>query len=83
MPQERWPTDAESLAELKAGWSEPYGDRYQEIVFVGQDMDRAAIEADLQRCLLTPAETRLGMDGWHALPDPFPQWQRMDELEEA
>ena len=83
VPRERWPTDAESLARLKAGWSEPYGDRYQEIVLIGQNMDRAAIEAGLQRCLLTPAEIRLGMDAWSALPDPFPQWQRMDELEEA
>jgi len=48
VPKERWPTDAASLAEVKAGWSEPYGDRYQELVFIGQDMDQAAIEADLK-----------------------------------
>jgi G3E family GTPase len=83
VPQERWPTDAESLAELKEGWSEPYGDRYQEIVFIGQDMDRAAIEADLKRCQLNYTETRQGMDAWRKLPDPFPQWQRMEELEEV
>ena len=83
VPQERWPTDAESLAELKEGWSEPYGDRYQEIVFIGQDMDQAAIVADLQRCQLNPAETRQGMDAWHKLPDPFPHWQRMEELDEV
>jgi len=83
VPQERWPTDAESLAELKDGWSETYGDRYQEIVFIGQDMDRAAIEADLKRCQLNDTETRQGMAAWRKLPDPFPQWQRMDELDEA
>lgn len=83
VPQERWPLDAESLAELQEGWSEPYGDRYQEIVFIGQDMDQAAIEAELQRCQLNDTETRLGMDAWRKLPDPFPHWQRMDELDEA
>src|SRR5471032_654838 len=82
VPKERWPTDAETLAELKAGWTETYGDRYQEIVFIGQDMDQAAIEADLKKCQLNFTETRKGMAAWRKLPDPFPQWQRMEELEE-
>ncbi|CDG83246.1 zinc metallochaperone GTPase ZigA [Janthinobacterium agaricidamnosum] len=81
VPKERWPTDAASQAEIKAGWSETYGDRYQEIVFIGQDMDRAAIEADLKKCLLNFTETRKGMKAWRDLPDPFPQWQRMEEGE--
>ena len=82
VPQERWPLDAESLAELKEGWSEPHGDRYQEIVFIGQDMDRDAIEAGLKRCQLNYTETRKGMAAWRKLPDPFPQWQRMEDIEE-
>jgi G3E family GTPase len=82
VPQERWPTDAASLAEVKAGWSEPYGDRYQELVFIGQDMDQAAIEADLKKCQLNYTETRQGMAAWRKLPDPFPLWQRMEELED-
>lgn len=82
VPKERWPTDAASLAEVKAGWSETYGDRYQELVFIGQDMDQAAIEADLKKCQLNYTETRQGMAAWRKLPDPFPQWQRMEELED-
>ncbi|MNT06985.1 putative metal chaperone YciC [compost metagenome] len=82
VPKERWPTDAASLAEVKAGWSETYGDRYQELVFIGQDMDQAAIEADLKKCQLNAMETRQGMAAWGKLPDPFPQWQRMEELED-
>ena len=82
VPQERWPTDAASLAEVRAGWSEPYGDRYQELVFIGQNMDQAAIEADLRQCQLSDAEMRRGMAAWRSLPDPFPQWQRMEELED-
>ena len=83
VPQERWPTDAEALEDIRAGWRVPYGDRYQEIVLIGQDMDRAVIEAELQRCLLDTKEIQLGMAAWVNLPDPFPQWQRMDELEDA
>ena len=82
VPKERWPTDAASLAEVKAGWSETYGDRYQELVFIGQDMDQAAIEADLRKCQLNHAETRQGMAAWRKQPDPFPQWQRMEERED-
>jgi len=82
VPKKRWPTDAASLAEVKAGWSETYGDRYQELVFIGQDMDQAAIEADLKKCQLNYTETRQGMAAWRQLPDPFPQWQRMEELED-
>ena len=82
VPKERWPTDAASLAEVKAGWSEPYGDRYQELVFIGQDMDQAAIEADLKKCQLNSTEPRQGMAAWRKLPAPFPQWQRMEELED-
>ena len=81
VPKERWPTDAESLAELRSGWSETYGDRYQELVFIGQDMDQAAIEADLKKCQLNYTETRKGMAAWRSLPDPFPQWQRVDDEE--
>ncbi|MEG2963835.1 MAG: GTP-binding protein, partial [Janthinobacterium sp.] len=82
VPRERWPTDAASLAEIKAGWSETYGDRYQELVFIGRDMDQAAIEADLNKCQLDATETGRGMAAWRQLPDPFPQWQRMEELED-
>lgn len=45
-------------------------------------MDQAAIEADLKKCQLNYTETRQGMAAWRKLPDPFPQWQRMEELED-
>ena len=32
-------------------WDETYGDRMQKLVFIGQDMDREAIERDLDFCL--------------------------------
>ena len=36
---------------LKKDWEEPYGDRMQKLVFIGQDMDKAAIKAELDKCL--------------------------------
>lgn len=50
-----------------------WGDRRQEIVFIGCDpMDEAAISRQLDACLV-PANS-LQPEHWQALPDPFPRW---------
>jgi G3E family GTPase len=76
VPAQRWPQDARTRSQIKAGWSDPYGDRHQELVFIGQDMDQAAIRRRLQACLLDASETSLGMAAWRQFDDPFPGWQR-------
>jgi len=75
MPDEHWPNDLEWRARILEKWGEPWGDRRQEIVFIGQDMDVLAATAALDACLLTEVEEQLGPDGWRTLPDPFPVWQ--------
>ena len=73
--QDRWPEDAEWQARVRALWQEPFGDRRQEIVFIGVGMDEAALRRDLNACLLTQEELRGGPRAWSALPDPFPPWR--------
>lgn len=79
VPAERWPNDPYWRQALKKNWSEIYGDRRQEIVFIGSGMDEDAIRARLDACLV---EGRPGMDiaAWSRLPDPFPRWRRADEI---
>jgi G3E family GTPase len=75
-----WPTDAADRAALDADMREdgqpaPYGDRRQELALVGVDLDRNALEACLDACLLTDAEMAAGPDAWAAYADPFPAWE--------
>lgn len=75
-----WPDDGEELALIAARWQEPFGDRQQELVLIGINMDQAALTAEFERCLLTDAEMRqadmgLNMSAWQTLADPFPLWQ--------
>jgi len=59
-----------------AEWREPWGDRRQQIVFIGSGVDREEIEADLDACLLDDAEMETGPFGWGRLPDPLPAWRQ-------
>jgi G3E family GTPase len=75
VPPARRPRDPEAQAYLARQWQEPWGDRRQEIVFIGStEMDRAAISAALNRALLS--EDRFRPAAWRGLADPFPVWRR-------
>lgn len=52
-------------------WSAKYGDRRQEIVFIGCGMDRAVVEEALRACLLSDDEFAAGPDAWEWYDDPF------------
>jgi len=41
----------ENQQEIESGWDKTFGDRKNEIVFIGQDMDQARITAELNSCL--------------------------------
>ena len=74
IPSERRPQDPESRKILSSVWRSPYGDRRQEIVLIGKDMDREALTAMFDAALLTSAEMQKGPRAWEKLPDPFPRW---------
>lgn len=55
--------------ELRQKWNETWGDRINELVFIGIEMDRTGIEHELDACLLSDEE--MTMD-WAAFPNPLP-----------
>ena len=75
IPQERWPEDEEDLASIKRSWQEPFGDMRQELVFIGQKLDRDRFVDELDSCLLSDDELLPGREYWQTLPDPFPAWE--------
>lgn len=74
IPRNRWPQDAETLQAIHEKWQEPFGDMRQEIVFIGQHLDKNRIIRQLNDCLLTDRELVAGVENWLALEDPFPAW---------
>ena len=58
----------------RSAWHPQWGDRNQELVFLGQHLDRAAIEVQLRAALLTDREMALGVDGWQRFEDPLAPW---------
>lgn len=71
VPPERVPDDEGLRAHLKSLWHPAYGDRRQEIVIIGVDLDEAALRAGFDGCLLTDDELETP-ETWGVLEHPFP-----------
>jgi G3E family GTPase len=77
VPRKRWPEHDSARAYIAQHWQEPWGDRRQEIVFIGSGIDWPALKARLDACLV-PEHLAPGPDALPNLPDPFPVWRRAE-----
>ena len=78
-PREDWPSDPDQRARIESEFEGEFGDRRQEIVFIGQNLEADHTRETLDKCLLTDAEMALGMEQWKEFDDPFPQWFANEE----
>ncbi len=62
---------AHNRESIEQRWDKKWGDRHNELVFIGQDMDKDKILRDLESCLMTDQEALL-FDEPGAFKDPFP-----------
>ena len=72
--EQEWPEDREDAEYIKARWSEPFGDRRQELVFIGITLDEKDLRRRLDECLLIDEEMNYGPETWSEFPDPLPAW---------
>ena len=78
VPKENWPEHESAKAYMQAHWQEPWGDRRQELVFIGAGIDWPALKAKLDSCLV-PVVAASDPDNLPDYPDPFPMWRRAEE----
>jgi G3E family GTPase len=78
IPAQNWPNDPYFRQSLKKKWDHIYGDRRQEIVFIGTGMNEEALRARLDAALVEGPEG-MHFATWSKLADPFPRWKRASE----
>ncbi|MFN7685129.1 MAG: zinc metallochaperone GTPase ZigA [Oligoflexia bacterium] len=78
IPHDEWDADEQELARIQSLWDKDFGDRQQEIVLIGQNLDRDQITRGFDACLLSDAELEKGKDHWLKTKDPFPSWGQQE-----
>jgi G3E family GTPase len=85
VPRDEWDEDIDVEESLKE-FVEPFGDRRQELVIIGLQLNQELVESILQKCLLTDEELAYGPDKWTELWDtedsPWMYLGHVDEEEE-
>ena len=74
---QEWPEDDEVHEMLNEHWDESFGDRRQEIVFIGvkDEMDESSIRHTLDQCLVKNYLKSKAI--FQNMQDPFPAWFEM------
>ncbi|MCD8739569.1 GTP-binding protein [Mucilaginibacter roseus] len=65
-----YPDFVERQKEIEANWSTQFGDRMNELVFIGQNINKAEVTVQLESCLINNDEMNSYQRG-ELFPDPF------------
>lgn len=68
----QWPDDPHWQDLIQSRWHPEFGDRRQELVFIGIDFDEQDLRRRLEACLIDADQ--METTSWQALKDPFPIW---------
>ena len=77
VPKNRWPDHEQGIEYIKQHWEEPWGDRRQEIVFIGAGIDWPRLKARLDAALV-PESLASHPDELPLFPDHFPVWRKAE-----
>ena len=73
--REHWHHPEGQRPDQQPDWHPRFGDRAQQLVFIGQKMDEAAMRAGLDSCLLDERIAAADSRTWTSLTNPFPKLQ--------
>lgn len=79
MPREAWEDFEGEPADQQPNWHPQFGDRKQQLVFIGQKMDEAVLRSRLDECLLDASLAAADKTAWTKLLNPFPEFQLVEE----
>ncbi len=81
VPREHWGHPDGERPDQQEGWHPRFGDRTQQLVFIGQQMDEMAMRARLEACLLDERLVAADSRTWAELRNPFPELIMAEESE--
>ncbi|KAB7615789.1 GTP-binding protein [Amylibacter sp. SFDW26] len=81
-PKERWPENETARAYMETHWQEPWGDRRQEIVFIGTGMNWLDLTSKLDGALI-PEGIAESVEELPEYSDPFPNWAQAEMQKSA
>lgn len=74
VPEKDWGFEESLIPELKQNFSGPYGDRRQELVIIGTNLNPEEITNKLNECLISDKTFNEGTKEWSKIEDPLPEW---------